>query len=278
MLNSGTQRLNAAQQAFGDLANLQHDLTQYKHQRSLMGISVGAEHTQPGAIEVEPLSPGAAAVILLRANLKLYGEKNDAVGPLVQQARSIEARYPGDELVEATLAEAELDSGNAAAAEAAADRVLKVDPKNVEALTFKGRATAERGRAVQGAERHQLFEQARQIFIVANKIDTEDPEPLYDFYKSYVLEGVRPTDNAIAAMHYASDLVPQDAGLRMNSAIAYLNQNKLQEARATLAPVAYSPHGGDAAEFAEKMIAKIDQGDAKGAVAALQKPAQAPAR
>ena len=87
---------------------------------------------------------------------------------------------------------------------------------------------------MQGAERHQLFEQARQIFIVANKIDTEDPEPLYDFYKSYVLEGVRPTDNAIAAMHYASDLVPQDAGLRMNSAIAYLNQNKLQEARATL--------------------------------------------
>ena len=138
--------------------------------------------------------------------------------------------------MEATLAEAELDSGNAAAAEAAADRVLKVDPKNVEALTFKGRATAERGRAVQGAQRHQLFEQARQIFIVANKIDTEDPEPLYDFYKSYVLEGVRPTDNAIAAMHYASDLVPQDAGLRMNSAIAYLNQNKLQEARATLAP------------------------------------------
>ena len=67
LLNSGTQRLNAAQQAFGNLANLQHDLTQYKHQRSLMGISVGAEHTQPGAIEVEPLSPGAAAVILLRA-------------------------------------------------------------------------------------------------------------------------------------------------------------------------------------------------------------------
>jgi hypothetical protein len=64
----------------------------------------------------------------------------------------------------------------------------------------------------------------------------------------------------------------------MNSAIAYLNQNKLQEARATLAPVAYSPHGGDAAELAEKMIAKIDQGDAKGALMTLQKPAAATAR
>src|SRR5207244_9624207 len=116
-------------------------------------------------------------------------------------------------------------------------------------------AIAERGRTLEGAERRQQFEQARGLFIAANKVDTEDPEPLYDFYKSYLLEGVRPNDNAIAAMHYASDLVPQDGGLRMNSAIAYLNENKLKEARATLAHVAYSQHGGDAAALAQDMIA-----------------------
>ena len=179
-------------------------------------------------------------------------------------------------MVEATVAEAESDGGNAAAAEAAADRALKANAKNAEALIFKGRAIAERGRALANVERHQLFEQARELFIAANKLDTEDPEPLYEFYKSYLLEGVRPNENAIAAMHYASDLVPQDPGLRMNSAIAYLNENKLKEARATLAPVAYSPHDGDMAAAAQNMIAKIDQGDARGALLALGKPADTP--
>ena len=64
----------------------------------------------------------------------------------------------------------------------------------------------------------------------------------------------------------------------MNSAIAYLNENKLREARATLAPVAYSPHGGEAAEVARIMIAKIDAGDAKAALLALRRPAEPPTR
>jgi tetratricopeptide (TPR) repeat protein len=271
LLNSGTPRLDAAQQAFGDLKQLQHELTLYKHQSSLMGMKVGANHIQIGPVEVTPLSPGGEAMIMLRANVKLYGDKKEIVEPLAPQVRAIEARFAGDELVETTLAEAELDAGNAAAAETAADRALRANPKDVEALIYKGRATAEQARKLQGAEREKAFEQAREILISANKIDTEDPEPLYEFYKSYLVEGVRPNENAIAAMHYASDLVPQDAGLRMNSAIAYLNENKLKEARATLAPVAYSPHGGGAAEAAQTMIAMIDKGDVRGALMSLRK-------
>jgi len=155
--------------------------------------------------------------------------------------------------------------------------LLKIDPRSVEGLIFKGRAVAERAHALTDADRHQLFEEARRLFISANQMDTEDPEPLYEYYKSYLLEGVRPNDNAIAAMHYASDLVPQDSGLRLSSAVAYLNENKLKEARATLAPVAYSPHGGEAAEAAQGMISKIDQGDAKGALMTLRKSPDAPA-
>lgn len=272
LLNSGTPRLDAAQLAFGDLKQLQRDLDLYKRQSSLMGINIAANHIQAGAVDVTPLSPGGEAVIMLRASLKLYAEKKDAAEPLAQQIRAVEARFPGDELVEATLAEAEIDTGNAAAAEAAADRALKANPKDVEALIYKAWVMAERGRSLQGVERHHAFEQARDFFIAANKIDTEDPEPLYDYYRSFVLEGVRPSEDAIAAMHYASDLVPQDGGLRMNSAIAYLNENKLKEARATLAPVAYAPHGGEAAEAAQAMIAKIDQGDAKAALMSLRKP------
>ena len=272
LLNAGTPQLQAAQQAFGDLKQLQHELTVYKHQSSLVGLKVNADRAQPGPVAVTPLSAGGEAVILLRANLKLFGDKKEAAAPLAAQIRAIGARFPGDEMVEATLAEAELDTGNAAGAAVAADRVLKSNPKDVEGLIYKGRALEWSATSKTDAARQQGFEDARSLFIAANKVDTEDPEPLYEFYKSYLLEGLRPNDNAIAAMHYASDLVPQDGGLRMNSAIAYLAENKLKEARATLAPVAYSPHGGKAAEMAEAMVAKIDQGDAKGALSLLRQP------
>lgn len=266
LLDSGTQPLDAAHQAFGDLDKLQHDLNAYKNQNSMLAMKIGADRAKAGAIDVKPLSAGGAAVILLRADLKLHGRDKTAAAPLEQQIRTIEASHPGDELVETTLSEAELDTGNIEAAEAAADRVLKTDPKSVEGLIFKGLATAQRGRTMQGADRHQAFENARNFFITANKIDTEDPEPLFDYYKTYLMEGVRPTENAISAMHYASDLVPQDIGLRMNSAIAYLLENNLKEARATLSPVAYSPHSGSAGEVARRMIAAIDAGDAKAAL------------
>jgi hypothetical protein len=115
-----------------------------------------------------------------------------------------------------------------------------------------------------------LFDQARDTFIAANKIDAEDPEPLMEYYMAYVRERRRPTANAIAALHYASDLAPQDLGLRMNSAIAYLAENKGSEARQALIPIAYDPHGGSFAKVAHAMIDRIDAGDVKGAMAAAR--------
>jgi cytochrome c-type biogenesis protein CcmH/NrfG len=154
----------------------------------------------PAPVSVQPLGPGASQIILLRGTLK-FGPSPSDTEALASKVRQAEARYPGEELVEATLAEAELKSGHAEAAEAAADRALKIDPQNTEALVLKGDAIVARGRDADGAQRPALFEKAREIYIAANKLDTEDPEPLYEYYHSYLHEGLRPTDNAIAAMH-----------------------------------------------------------------------------
>ena len=75
------------------------------------------------------------------------------------------------------------------------------------------------------------------------------------------------TANAIAALHYASDLAPQDLDLRMNSAFAYLADGKTAEARQALIPVAYDPHGAAVAKAAREMMGRIDAGDAEGALA-----------
>jgi Flp pilus assembly protein TadD len=130
-------------------------------------------------------------------------------------------------------------------------------------MVLEARAIEDSAKAADGDARKNLFERARHEFIAANKIDTEDPEPLYDYYWSYLQEGIRPTDNAIAALHYASDLAPQDIGVRMNSAIAYVEDGKFDEASATLKVVAYSPHAGDAADAAKRVIGDLKAGKGK---------------
>jgi len=263
-ISNGTAPLKSAQDSFGDLKQLDRDIDKYLHRSTIQTFRI-TPHDAPPTVTVTPLSEGAAAVVQLRGRIK-YGLKGADLDQAAAQVRAIEARYPGDELVEATLAEAELDTQHAAAAEAAADRAIKADPKNTEALVLKGRAMADRAEALQDDKaRDALFERARETFIAANKLDSEDPEPLMEFYKAFLSEGIRPNANAIAALHYASDLAPQDLGLRLNSAIAYLMENKPQQARTALIPVAYSPHEPGAAAVARRMIAKIDAGDIKGA-------------
>jgi hypothetical protein len=268
-LSNGAPSLDAARQTFGDLRELDKELNQYRNQR-LLEFKIGASKIQIGPIDVQPLPAGAAQMILTRAKIK-YAKPAEAE-PLVGQVRAIEARFPGEELVETTLAEAELNTDHAAAAEAAADRALRANPRSTEAMVLKARAMAAHADQLDGPARPALFEEARHLLIAANKLDTEDPEPLYEFYKTFLKEGVRPTDNAIAALHYASDLAPQDLGVRMSSAVAYLNENKPQEARSTLIVVAYSPHAEGIGEAARRLIAAIDAGKGKAALFELGRP------
>lgn len=263
-MDKGASSLEAARQVFGDFMQVDKELNLYET-KPLLKFEVPASLIHLDPITVIPLSVGGSQVILERARLK-YGVKPDEAEMIAARLRSVESAHPGDELVETTLAEAELEAGHAAAAEAAADRALSSNSQSIDAMVLKGKALCARADDLEGESRHSLFEKARTQFIGANKLDTENPDPLYEFYRTYLREGVRPNDNAIAALHYASDLAPQDLGVRMNSAIAYLNQGEPKEARTALTVVAYSPHGIEMADIARHMIADIDSGNAKAAL------------
>jgi Flp pilus assembly protein TadD len=267
-LSNGVAPMQAALQAFGDLKQLDLELDIYRT-KSMLQFKIGGAKIHLEPIEIAPLSAGASQVVLIRAKLK-YGIESQDAEAIAAQLRQIEGANIGDNLVETTLAIAELDAGRAGAAEAAADRALKTRPQDSRAMVLKGKAIEIGARSEDGEKRRASFEEARQAFVAANKIDTEDPEPLYEFYVSYLIQGVRPTDNAIAGLHYASDLASQDLGVRMNSAIAYLNEGKPKEAREALTIVAYSPHADQLAETAKAMIAEIDAGDTKGALTAAR--------
>jgi hypothetical protein len=273
-LAKGEDPLLAARDNFGDLKKLERDLDAYLRRSKLKYLKVSGPALNFAPIQISKVSTGAAAVIPLLAQIK-NGIPENAAEAVAQKVRGVERLYPGDELVETTLAEAELDADQRDAAEAAADRAIKTNARDTDAIVLKGRAIMERALRATGGSRHDLFDQARDIFIAANKIDTEAPEPLEKYYEAYLREGRRPSDNAIAGLHYASDLAPQDLGLRMNSALAYLEENKAKEARQALIPVAYDPHGGELAKIARDMMGRIDVRDIKGALAVADAAAKA---
>ena len=267
-LAKGVEPLQAARDNFGDLKQLERDLGRYMLRTRMQYLKVSGSALNFAPIQISEVSAGGAAVMPLLAEIK-NGISENAAEAMAQKVRAVERLYPGDELVETTLAQAELDAKHFDAAEAAADRATKMNARNTDAMVIKGQSIMERAAPPSGNARQDLFEQARNTFIAANKIDAEDPEPLADYYEAYVREGRQPTDNAIAALHYASDLAPQDLNLRMNSALAYLAENKARDARQALIPIAFDPHGGDFAKIARAMMERIDAGDPKGAIAAV---------
>jgi tetratricopeptide (TPR) repeat protein len=273
-LSKGIEPLQAARQTFGDLGKLEHDLDAYFtegyfHGSKRTALNVPAKDLKDVPVEVSALSDGATRILPILMRVKAPHDENHTAD-IANDARSVEQQFRGDPLVETTLAEAELDHKDFKDAEAAATRALAADPQSTDAMILEGRAKVRELAGSKGSATD--FDEARTWFLKANKIDPEDPEPLYRFYESFVLEGTAPTQNAVAALHYASDLAPQDSEVRIESAAQYLAQGKIKDARAALVPVAYDPHGEEVAKRARTMIDKLDAGDTKAALAAAAPP------
>jgi predicted Zn-dependent protease len=181
-------------------------------------------------------------------------------------ARAAASSYPADPEVQRELAEAEFDAGNYAASRDAAVRALAIDPKFEKALIYKGRAEMELSASNPKAD----WTAIRQNFLIANKIDTEDAEPLFLHYESFVRAGQRPTANATEGLIYSLALAPQDKGLRMTAVAAMIADGHLAEARSALAPVAFDPHSSKGREQARKIMDALGSKDEKAAMSALE--------
>ncbi len=266
------QSMATASAVFGDLRQLDREMSDYVQRPRLSSVTVGAKSLQIGQIDVVSLSAGAAEVMPWRLISK-RGVDPIKAKAVIGKIRPIGARYPADALVQVSLAEAELDVGDHKAALSAAEAALRAEPRNVEAMIYKGRAIAA---LAEKKEPGRTFAMARDAFLAANKIDPEDPEPLFHFFQTYAGERRQPTANALSALHYSSSLAPSDSELRFNSALAWLAEQKLDEARIDLLPIGYNPHGSDGAEIAKAAIDRIDQKDGPGAIAALAKAKKPP--
>lgn len=266
-LNEG-KSVTEANRAFGNLGQLDAKLNAYGKRASLPTIAVAADKVPVGAVTVRRLSPGEAATMKPHI-YSTSGVNEEQAAIVVGWARSAAAHYPGDAAAQNTLAEAEFDVKNYAAAEAAADRVLAVDPNSIHALLYKGMAQMEVAKAAKNTDPAR-WKAIRGWFVKANKLDPEYPQPLVLYYDSFEAAGQEPSKAAQDGIIGAYVHAPFDDDVRLKAGKVLLQQNNLPAARIAFEKIAYGPHENASEDnVALKTLTALDSGGAPAALKAL---------
>jgi tetratricopeptide (TPR) repeat protein len=255
LLATGDTALEAAEGAFGNLDRLASDMAAYQRRRRVNVMVVDGNALGTGPIAVRTLRPGEVAMVPTMLESRVGVSPEEAVA-LVAPARKVAAQYPDDPAVLAALAEAEYDAGNDDEAIAAADRALGLDPDRINAHLQKGYALFRK--ASGSAVPKPSWKDVRLQFVKANKVEHDHPIPLVRNYLTYLQQGERPTDNAIAGLEWAMQLAPFDPSLRWLVVQQMINDGRLREAAQTLGPLAYSPHRGEHTDKARQLLADVE--------------------
>ncbi|WP_338503777.1 hypothetical protein V6R86_08710 [Sphingomonas kaistensis] len=111
----------------------------------------------------------------------------------------------------------------------------------------------------------------RRWLVRANGADLENAEPLYLFYQTFRMAGVRPTANAIDGLYYSFALAPNDIGLRLTTVRQMLTDKKVEAAEPLLAAVIFNPHLDIAKRpMLTQAMDRIKARDASGALTAME--------
>jgi tetratricopeptide (TPR) repeat protein len=235
-------------------------------------LKLPAEAVEPGAISVRALSAGEAAVMPLLIRSKA-GVNHETAPVVLQAVLAVAERFPDDPAVLSELAEAQHDAGHEEDATKTADAAIRLNPHAVNAFVQKGYAWLALGARTHDAA---AFGEARGAFRALNAFENDNPIALAGFYRSFVGQGVKPTANAVRALEKAAELAPFDLGLRMTAAMQELRDRQPDRARSFLLPVAYNPHGGQLADYARQVLARIErdpQWDGSGFPPPTEQPA-----
>ncbi len=252
----------------GLTSSLDLKLNAYGARKGLPATELSASELPIGEVTTRPLTAGEAAVMpaMMRSH---NGVDEKLAREVVVQARQLAAPYPNDAGAQNALAEAEFDAKNFAEANAAADRVLAADPKSVHGLIYKGMAQMALAEKAQNKDA-AVWTAARRWFLAANKIDPLYSWPPQLYFESFAQAGQGAPKSARDALLYAYKLAPQVIGLRLEASRVLLQDGDTKAARVALEPVAFSPHFGDLADQAKRVIAALDSGGTAAAIAVLQ--------
>ena len=267
MLTAGKSPQEAAA-AFGDLDQLNREAHAYLSRGQFDYRPIEVPIHKPVIERVETLRPAEAALIqdtiaFNDDDLSQYRKDSDRQDERRRRAhvlahiQSEVARYPNDPFALYLLAETQDASGNAAASEAAVDRLLAVQPGNVRGMVRKSLLLSQAAAKLTGPARQQKAAQARQLAVAANKADPNEPLAFVAFYQSYHGAGAAVPKTALDGLEAAVATLPGNTGIRQMLVGEYAAERRWADAMQALAPIANDTHQSPMREAARERMAQL---------------------
>lgn len=257
----GQDSVAAMQQATGmTLEQLRASLRRYTRER--LSITKISGQFPTADVAVERLSPTADDLLLINQRLKI-GVPEDDRAALGEEVARLAARHGDDPLALLAAGHAGLHFGDRPAGERALQRLLELDPNDIEALQFLAQERLKQAREVEDDDQAQALRvQARGYLSRAYAAGQNDYRTLMLLSELRRTQPGYPNENDLLTLGLALDRAPQLAAVRFPYADALVKTGKSEEAIAVLKPVANNPHGGPASILASGMIAAIEKGQA----------------
>lgn len=214
---------------------------------------------------VRVMREGEAALVPLELQVGRTLDDGDAAR-VMDRLNRLAARFPDEAAIQMLRARFAFERQNWAATTDAADRALAIEPGHGRAAVYRAWA-AINARAAQDSEAAPAdAAQLRRPIVTANRASPNDPLPLIAFFESFTMLGQTPSESAVRGLVRASELAPQDDGLRMTAVLTLLRDSniardqRLQVSRFLLAPLAYAPHQSPLQVYALQLLGWIDAG------------------
>ncbi|RYD67796.1 MAG: hypothetical protein EOP58_02310 [Sphingomonadales bacterium] len=255
--------------AFGDLEKLQRELAAYdnrkvpyvkvtfptdrKDEPIVRRLTEGQAAFVKGQLELGPrvTVPPAGNADLASLRKVALRERDEWLEKLRRDAW----RYSNNREAQLLLAEAECRSDHPFDCVAAADRVLAINPGNVDALAWKGAGQV--GLALASSNRAAGLKAARKTLARAIHDNSESPLPLILYYRSFADAGETPPDVAVEGLMKAVDLVPAAPGPRLLLGEALAKRGATEAARRMLIQVANGAYESPEAAEARALLATL---------------------
>ncbi len=197
--------------------------------------------------------PGNGGELLLRLAALEHGVPSTLGQAALLDVREIASRDAGDALATRTLALAELQLGDPGKALQLIEGLLSREPKDADLWRWRAQALrterTSNGSALARASLEKSLALApsdwRTLRAMARITPPSSPQSL-------------------GLMLKAHEQAPQVSEVVLDTALALSQADRLEEAAIVLQPLAWSPHGGAAAEVAQKLLLKARAGDREG--------------
>lgn len=252
-INRGTPTRQAAEEAFGDLDELEKQLSAYRKERAMM-MGFQFPDASGKILEARKLSADEAAIMPAMMTLESALSKDDGKSAL-RQLKDAAERYPDSPMVQRVRMEAHLKAGDFSEAQEIA-LGLTDGPHALEAQMTLGYVSME------FAKRDpNWLATARKHFVAANTIEPLDPRALTGYYLTYRLTEGEPPEHALVALESAYSMATFDNDIRRTLAHLLLTEGRDNEAMNVLAPYVNQPHSGKETKKLRELMEKLEDGE-----------------